>query len=347
MKPLHIGLVKMSALGDILQVAFVIRHLKKYQPDIIITWVVEKKFQDLIEALDLVDDICPFEGSLLKKSFLLSVQELYCVYKHLKKRPIDYLIDFQGNCKSGLIDLLCRSKNKVGFDKNAVAEFPNLLATNIQVPVKSCSSAIVQYFTLVKTIFPNIPDMSICEKKIAFINPRIMVCFGSNWINKTLSFDQLERFLDQIHKRYQPEFFLAVGSEKDLEEAKGIQKLFSKVEILYKPSWKQWIHSMKTMDFVVSADSCALHLAGFLDIPSFSYFGPSSARVYKPLGSFHHSFQGECPYKKAWIKRCPLLRSCKTGACLKMASSEELFQAFATFVSAISSQNLDAAPSAR
>jgi heptosyltransferase-1 len=82
------------------------------------------------------------------------------------------------------------------------------------------------------------------------------------------------------------------------------------------------------MDCVIAMDSAALHLCGTTLTPSFSVFGPSAASIYKPLGSQHTHVQGFCPYKQEFIQRCPLLRTCKTGACIKNLQAEELFQHF-------------------
>jgi heptosyltransferase I len=82
------------------------------------------------------------------------------------------------------------------------------------------------------------------------------------------------------------------------------------------------------MDRVIAVDSAALALCGTTSTPSFSFFGPTQASIYKPLGVQHHHFQGTCPYAMSFSARCPRLRSCKTGACLKQASSLELIQSY-------------------
>ena len=91
------------------------------------------------------------------------------------------------------------------------------------------------------------------------------------------------------------------------------------------PLWQQF---MARMDGVLSVDSSALHLAATVNVPSFSVFGPSRASLYQPVGKNHHSFQALCPYGKSFDKRCPILRSCSTGACLKELSYEELIKTF-------------------
>lgn len=329
MTPSKLCVVKMSSLGDILQVAYVVRHLKEHRQDLSITWIVEKKFQDLVSALDVSDNIIPFDGSSLKKNPLAAFKEILCIYDLLKKSSFDQVIDFQGNCKSALITLLCSSKSKVGFDKNSVAEFPNLFVTNCKASIDKKSPIIQQYYVLAKRAFPDLPPLVSKAKKKLYDKNTVMVCFGSNWENKRLSYDQLKSFLKEIHISYGTKFRMVVGCKKDLAEAKALQKeLSASVEIFEKPSWVHWMELMQKVDLVISADSCALHLAGFLQVPTFSYFGPSSQSIYKPLGHVHISIQGQCPYQEVFAKRCKKLRSCPTGSCIKGITNKSLLDKF-------------------
>jgi heptosyltransferase-1 len=159
-----------------------------------------------------------------------------------------------------------------------------------------------------------------------------MVCCGSNWENKKLSFHQLEAFLRKIHRMCGVEFWFVVGSKEDAADAKLLtSELEAKTKIFEKPSWSAWIELMQGVDSVISSDSCALHLAGFFEVPSFSFFGPSNELVYKPFGNLHSSIQGSCPYGQNFLKRCKTLRTCSTGACLKNIDPQDLFQKFNEF----------------
>jgi len=82
------------------------------------------------------------------------------------------------------------------------------------------------------------------------------------------------------------------------------------------------------MQLVIAMDSLPLHLAGTTNTKTFSFFGPSSSAKFMPMGEQHHAFQGSCPYGKVIQRRCPIIRTCKTGACLRGISSDTLFDAF-------------------
>ena len=85
---------------------------------------------------------------------------------------------------------------------------------------------------------------------------------------------------------------------------------------------------MDRMDLVLCVDSGPLYLAATTTTKTFSIFGPSSAHIYKPSGSNHNAFQNGCPHNILFVKRCPILRTCKTGACMKETCPSSLINFF-------------------
>jgi heptosyltransferase-1 len=86
---------------------------------------------------------------------------------------------------------------------------------------------------------------------------------------------------------------------------------------------------MAAVDLVIAMDSLPLHLAATTSTATYGFFGPSLGLKYQPQGPQHHAFQGCCPYGQIFAKRCPALRTCPTGACLREANGEQLFKQFA------------------
>lgn len=147
-----------------------------------------------------------------------------------------------------------------------------------------------------------------------------MVCPGSRWENKKLS---LSTWIECLKQEKGSTFYFVWGSEKEREEGAALQREFPAASILLpKMSLPVWQRLMSKMDLIYTVDSSALHLAATTNTPTYSFFGPSSAAIYRPPGKRHRSIQGLCPYKKTFTKRCPALRTCKTGACLKKINLE-------------------------
>ena len=159
--------------------------------------------------------------------------------------------------------------------------------------------------------------------------PIVMVCPGSAWRNKQLTTETLASFLDLLRDYLSCYFLFVWGSA---EEKQMVEKLHTEFaagsQIVDKMSLPMLQNMMVMSNLVIAMDSLPLHLAGTTGTPTFSVFGASSAAKYKPPGNQHYAFQGSCPYGRSFEKRCPILRTCPTGACIREVKAAELFEAF-------------------
>ena len=258
----------------------------------------------------------------------------------LRQENYDVLFDLQGNTKSGLITGLAKAKEKVGLGRKSVAEFPNLFATTRRIDVDGSLQVQQRYLQVVQKFFSDeavfIPEgvnlklQPAEEDKLASLRvpegPKMMVACGSRWLNKKLAEKTLEELIRKIVIQENPYFYFIGGSLAEKEIADHLHRLFPRSQSVGGLSFSVWQALMREMDLVIAVDSAALALCGMTKTPSLSFFGPSLATVYKPLGNQPVAWQGTCPYGQKFTTRCPLLRTCKTGACLKSATSDQLLE---------------------
>lgn len=335
-------IVKTSSIGDVIQTFPVLEYLKNRFPDASIDWVIEKEYLSLVQAHPLVRRAIPFSSRTWRKALLpLSTwREMKDFSQLLREENYDVLFDLQGNTKSGLITGLAKAKEKVGLGRKSVAEFPNLLATTRRIDVDPSLQVQQRYLQVVQQFYsdeiPFIPkgvDLTLQpeeESKLEALKvsqgPKIMVACGSRWPNKKLAEKTLEELLQKIVSQENPYFYFIGGSPAEKKVADHLQSLFPRSQAVGGLSFALWQALMREMDLVIAVDSAALALCGMTKTPSLSFFGPSLASVYKPLGDHHVAWQGSCPYGQKFTTRCPLLRTCKTGACLKSATSDQLLE---------------------
>jgi heptosyltransferase-1 len=115
------------------------------------------------------------------------------------------------------------------------------------------------------------------------------------------------------------------GSASELKTAQELKNRFEHSLVVEKLSLPGLQNLMASVDFVVAMDSLPLHLAGTTETPAFGIFGASSAQKYMPQGNAHFAFQGSCPYGRVFERRCPILRTCPTGSCIRDLQGKELF----------------------
>lgn len=351
-------IVKTSALGDIIHAFATICYLKKRFPQVSLHWAVEKNCAGLIKNHPLIDQVIEIDTKTWRKApFSLSTWKMiFQLRKQLRETDYDLVFDLQGNTKSAFITGFANAQEKIGFDRKSVHEFPNLLATNrrFRVPygisVQKRNLLLVQHYFNDHSPFEAGPvslKLNLEEKKKltdwrgSSLHPfKIMVCFGSKWPNKQLSKDTLIDFLKRIHTELNPQFYFIWGNSEEKLIAEDLHLKFAGSQSCGNLSLALWQHMMMEMDLVIAMDSAALHLCALTQTPTFSVFGPSLSSVYKPFGERHGSYQGICPYNKKFEARCPILRSCKTGSCMKDIDPKQLFDRFNQFWSGLP-QNLE------
>lgn len=340
-------IVKTSSLGDILQSFGALAYLRARHPDAAIDWVADERFVDLLSAHPFLRRSIFLDLQGLKKSWwrLSYWTRLIRAFSNLREVKYDAIFDLQGNSKSGLVTLCSRGVSKVGFGRNCVKEWPNLLATGIHFEVSKSLPMRLFYVKLLQNFFRD--ESPVQSEGVRFhltqeeqravqdllktpnLGQRVMVCPGSRWINKQLPAALFAQFLLNIRSLKPSFFFLVWGTPQErllCEEIK--QTLGDQCHLVAPLSLPAWQNLMDACDFVLAVDSGALHLCATTATPSFSIFGPTASSVFKPDGVQHGSIQGVCLYRMVFEKQCPKLRSCQSGACIRMMDPELLFAKF-------------------
>jgi heptosyltransferase-1 len=296
----------------------------------------------------------PFpQSAILKptaKVFCKSVwSDVRASIEMLKQNEYDAVFDLQGNLKSGLIDYFCRTQYKVGFSKQCVKERINTYFTNFTVDVVQ-GNVRDDMLAMVKSYFNDKKPFSMPEiilkveegeknKILEMLShpnlqgkKRFCISPFSAWKNKELGMGELTSFLEKIQRRFDLSFLFLYGSEEERLKALELALHFPKTAIVVdrlSPAALQAL--MCQLEGVISMDSFPLHLAGTTKTPAFSFFGPSLGACFAPKGAEKAFVQGTCPYGIKFERRCPKLRTCETGACLKQLKAEALAQKFTTW----------------
>lgn len=302
-------IVKLSSLGDVMHALEAVRLIPHGE----IHWVIEKSFAPLVK--DYAKKIILADTKKWRKNPFKWASEIKACIKELREESYDFAIDLQGNLKSSLILPFIKSTRKVGFGWKTVPEKINLLFTHEQLNPPPGRNIREDYLFLLeqtlgfKGVFPSKPLKNPIKK--------ILVAPGSAWINKKLPINFLIEFLKAFHKDSKPTFSFLWGNPQEKMEAEALSSKFANSVLLPHLSLDELKELMPQFDLVVAMDSFPLHLASFLGIPTYAFFGPTSAIKYAPLGEQSQVYQGSCPYGRTFEKRCPILRTCPTGACLR------------------------------
>ena len=121
----EILIIKPSSLGDIVHGLQVAASLKAQVRHLRISWVVREIFAPIVRACTAVDEVFIFERGGGAKGFLRLTREL-------RRRRYDWVFDFQGLLRTGLLTSRVHADRKVG--RSDAREFSGVFYTE-RVPL--------------------------------------------------------------------------------------------------------------------------------------------------------------------------------------------------------------------
>ena len=279
-----IAIVRVSALGDIINSAVVLQFIHKRYPEIKIDWITEEVFAPLLQNHPLIDRVHTINLKKLKKEKSLS--KLYQTVKKLKNlADYDLVIDMQGLIKSAIISRLI-SSHVHGFDKNSSREALSSLF------YKSTTDIIYDANVIKRNTFliANALDFEINEEMIINKEPifeyekyhnlnysrkNIAIVIGASWESKKYPKENIVKLCEELKESAT----IIWGSEVEKEDALWIAKNSNFATIAPKLNLNELISLISSVDLLIGNDTGPTHLAWAQNIASITLFGPTTTRM--------------------------------------------------------------------
>jgi len=281
---MRIAIVKLSALGDIVHAMAVLQFIKKYNQEILIDWVVEENYLELVKFNPDINQVhlINLKRAKRKKSLFLLLSELI---KIRKLDSYDLVIDMQGLMKSALISKLIKSKKTIGFDKESIRErFASFFYTD-KFNFEYSKNVIERNYSLIEFALGLSISKEQIQSKVPFLFTRknrldiklsrtkknILLIPGASHISKCYpptKFAEITSLIDA-------NFFISWGSFEEKMLADKIQVESDNVVVCNKQSIDELIFLISKSDLVIGSDTGPTHIAWALNIPSITLFGPT------------------------------------------------------------------------
>ena len=285
-KSLNIAIVRLTALGDIINGTIVLQLIKKHYSDAHIEWFCEEAFASILEEHPELDKVHAVPIKRIKKSKDLAL--LKTTITALKSAgTFDKIIDMQGLIKSAVVARLV-GKETHGFDKVSARESQaswfykssskipyenNVIKRNIDVVADALGFKVSDAEILAKApCFASQarPDfLSKTEQNIALV-------IGASWPSKEYP---VEKFVELCFGLEDARFILIWGSEHEKEMATFIAERASNVTIAPKLTLKELTATIEHCDLTIGNDTGPTHLAWAMNRPSITLFGPTNTRM--------------------------------------------------------------------
>jgi len=341
----RILIVRLSALGDVINTLPALAILRKNYPGSFIAWVVEDKAKNILLGHPELDKVFIFRRkdwriNLSSPHKLLNIpKEVPDFIRQMKDAKFDVALDFQGNLKSGVISYFSGAKTRIGFEKSTTREF-NHLFLNHKVPVPQPRiNRVAKNILLLNSLGLNTENYQ-TKLPVNHADEDYFTEFSKGHLtpNRPLLVFHPGTSRFGLYKRWQPANYAALGDKlikeyhADLVITYGpgerglIDEITSKMKqnalVNYQTNpFTRFIPLFKKAGLFVGSDSGPLHLANLIGTPVIALFGPKDPIVNGP---YHH--------KNAIIIRKDLKcspctkRTCKNPMCMDLITVNEVFE---------------------
>jgi heptosyltransferase-1 len=283
MKLSHIAIVRLSALGDIVNATIVLQFIKQKYPDINIDWITEEVFAPLLEKHPLLHNIHTINLKKIKKE--KSVSLLKKTISKLKNLPkYDLIIDMQGLLKSALVARFIGKKIH-GFDKNSTREKLSSLfyASNSNVPYEL--SVIKRNIALINDALAlHVSDLMIKNKvatlpiyeKPSYVQDEYCIfVIGASWKSKIYPKEKVA----DVCKSLTCKSYIVWGNEQERVDAEFIAVHCENAQITPKLSLQELCALISHSKLVIGNDTGPTHMAWAYNVASITLFGPTNERM--------------------------------------------------------------------
>ncbi|MFA6188051.1 MAG: lipopolysaccharide heptosyltransferase I [Sulfuricurvum sp.] len=284
---LRIAIVRLSALGDIVNTAVVLQIIRHHYPDAQIDWFVEEAFSPLLEGHPLIHEVVAIPLKKIKKEKNLSL--LYATLQALRSREkYDHIIDAQGLLKSAIVTA-CLQGPVHGFDRHSAREavaswfykttshIPydmNIIKRNVMVITQALnipySDALIEQKSPIFSV--NMPPQK--EKKIALV-------IGASWPSKCYPKEQFSALCDLLPYPCH----LIWGNKNEYQDALWITEHSSNAFVTDQMSLQELVTFIAYCDLTIGNDTGPTHMAWAMNRPSITLFGPTTQRMIYPTST--------------------------------------------------------------
>ncbi|MCD6432889.1 MAG: lipopolysaccharide heptosyltransferase I [Sulfurimonas sp.] len=289
----RIAIVRLSALGDVVNTAIVLQFISAKFPNAKIEWITEEVFAPLLMNHPLISAVHAINLKQLKKD--KSISKLFKTISYLKNLgEFDIIIDIQGLLKSAVVARLI-GKNTHGFDKNSSRESLSSLFYKTTSTI-SYSENVVQRncFVVGNGLGFEISDKMILDKKPIFAHLKnecsldsmslhgmteekknIAIVIGASWESKKYPKESVAQLCSELKQNC----IILWGNEIEKEYGMWICENSPFATLAPKLSLTELISFISNVDLLIGNDTGPTHMAWAQNIPSITLFGPTTSRM--------------------------------------------------------------------
>ncbi|MBW7874377.1 MAG: glycosyltransferase family 9 protein [Candidatus Cloacimonetes bacterium] len=342
--PKSILMIRLGALGDVIQTLPVATQLRLRFPEARIVWAIEDKALPLIQNQPGITPILFPKRKVFSKNPLTALYYQWKFSQELQTHHFDLALDLQGLFKSGWIAWASKAKIRAGFHKNNTREGNHLFLSHTMPWQDIKGLHKIDYY---QSILPwlGIPLQSVddpfgftfTEQEIKNIrilmhrlriraNSYIVLNIGTSRVTKRWRTEYYVELIRLLRIRYpKQQLLLCGGGAEDASIEMEILKQVQPGEVLSsvnKINLREFAQVVAHCSALISPDSLGLHLASALNKPAVGLIGGFSSTPQQ-IGNWKNPGKSLASDINCFPCR---RRTCSHHSCMKDLTASLIFQ---------------------
>jgi heptosyltransferase-1 len=326
--PRRILIFKPSAIGDVVHTLPILNLLKRRWPDAKISWLITPVCAPLVQGHPQVDEVISFNrkrwGHLWRSPTATTAFIKFMM--SLRNRHFDWVLDFQGLFRSGIMSWATGAPIRVGFDdaregapmfythavpsggwwnQHAIGRYLHLAAAC------GCEMGPVEYQFVVDDA-----DRAAAASMVPNGTRFAILLPGTIWPTKHWPAEKFAQLVKPLKDRFKLESVILGGPADSAIAA----KIAGAINLAGKTTLRQTIALIERAALVIANDSGPMHIACALNRPLVTLFGPTSPLLTGPYGRPDTVLRLDLPCSPCYS------RTCSHQSCLKWLEIEPVLQ---------------------
>ena len=320
-------IIKLSAIGDVVQTLPALEAIKTIYPESTLTWLVEEPAAGILEDHPLIDIVLVSRRKIwfrMLRNPLTAMQGLTRIFHFLvdlRRSQYDIAIDFQGLFKSGVLIGLARARRKIGFDRTRELSY---LFLNERIPAYDIEKhALERYLDVARYLgakdihatctLPIHRELTLIRQKVEAIKPQgkllIVINPAARWKSKLWPERNFAMLADRL-VREKHAVVVFTGSREDRELNRNILSMMEEQALNWagETTLKELAALAHHADVFISTDTGPMHLAAAAGVTVLALFGPTAPWRTGPYGSKHIILRAGTECSPCFTRTCNNVR---------------------------------------
>ncbi|MEN6367509.1 MAG: glycosyltransferase family 9 protein [Thermoguttaceae bacterium] len=295
----RILIVRLSAIGDVIQSMPIACALRRRFPDALVTWVVESRSAELLQNHPALDEVLT-----VPRGWLKSPKTLWRLRRQLRERRFDIALEAQGLTKAALLARLSGAPRRLGFGPPWGRELsPWLNTESVETPGPHVVQRNLQLLRPLGIESPEVEflvperseDARTAERMVGEFQVErgfALINVGAGWPSKLWSADRygaVAAHLGAVHQL--PTLVLWAGADERAMADRVVADSQGRARLAPKTTLSELAALARRAKLFLGSDTGPLHLAEAVGTPCVGLYGPWPKDIHGPYGPQHIAIQ--------------------------------------------------------